>query len=79
LTGLCSGGSRISKWEGPRLNAVGTKIEAPRGIGCGEGVCPVERFGEVPPQKKFFEFKSKIFDLWCIIQEVVNFCICCEF
>ena len=53
---------RISEW--------GVKIEAPRGVGCGEGVSPSPLGeGAVPPRQKkilnFFASKSHVFDaLW---------------
>ena len=34
-----------------------------KGVGCGEGVFPVEMSGEAP---KNVEYKSQIFNLWCI-------------
>ena len=45
--------------EAPRLSAVGARIEAPRGVGCGEGVSPSPlevRSGLCPLPRNFFNF-----------------------
>jgi len=50
--------------EAPRSNAEGVRIEAPRGVGCGEGVSPPHwgrglGSGQCPLPRKFFDCGSQ--------------------
>jgi len=58
------GGPLIEAPKAPRSNAEGVRIEAPRGVGCADGVSPSplgEGSGEgaVPPPRKLFDCGSQ--------------------
>ena len=50
--------------QAPRSSAVGARIEAPKGVGCGEGVSPYLRGGLC---RIFFAFVSNG-EFWCILR-----------
>jgi len=54
------------------VGTVGARIEAPKGMGCGEGVSPSQPGegsawggGCAPSPENFFDFGSQIGEFWC--------------
>jgi len=68
------GGRGVANAE-VRSSAVGLRIEAPKGVGCGEGVSPSplgersggSRKGGIPLPRKSLDFGSQYGEFWCIL------------